>query len=245
MSGWARIGDLGFKPLVRALLSWLVLFVFITIIENMIMGNAEAADQLIKYVETDPLGAARSVSRLLAAMLHPGEAMLGVGIYGLSIGLLMDALLITLFLLTLLAGVQLWLGFRSFRGRGFTGLALFVGSTISLIGASLALLGVLSLMFLTINPVVEQGMTINVSGPIIYLTIPLPWPITVGVAAWVMGIAIIGAALMRVLSRGQDVIGAIASAMLILGAILAIIPLIGFAIMSVSAMMLGTRVVET
>lgn len=245
MSGWVSIADLGFKPLIRALLSWLLLFLFLTIIENIIMSDAKIATSIIKYVEADPIAAARSVSRLIAALLHPSEAGLpGVGIYGLSIGLLVDASLITLFLLTLLAGVQLWLGLREFRGRGFPGLALFAGSTISLIGASMALIGVLIMIMLVINPIVDQGMSINISGPIIYLTIPLPWPIVVGIAVWIIGIAIIGGALMRILIHERDVTGVIAGAALMLGAILAIIPLIGFALMSVAAIALATREIK-
>ncbi len=243
-------GELGFRALLRASVDWTLFLATVTVALNYVAralgGVAQARSlDLAEYL-------AELTVVMVNPMAHPAQleaisgALGGAGI-GISPGELeilliaMDLSLLATFTLTLLSGVSLLIGALRIRGTGLR-MAALAGSSISLAGSALALAGFASLLIADVTPVVDRGMVVFVGQSIIYMTVPLPWPIALGILLWVVGVAVLGAALLPHLAIRRDVPGATSAALLVASAALIEVPLAAFALMAVaSAVMVITH----
>lgn len=243
-------GELGFRALLRAAVDWTLLLAALTVALNYIARALEGVARAY------PLDIAKYMAELTVVMVNPmahlaqldaisgalRAAGLGISPGGLELLLIaMDLSLLATFTLTLLSGVSLLVGALRIQGHGLRPAAL-AGSSISLAGSALALAGFVLLLMADVTPVVDRGMAVSVGPSTAYLTVPLPWPIALGVLLWVVGVAALGAALLPHFAIGRDVSGTASAALLVASAAVIEVPLAAFALMAVaSAVMVLTH----
>ncbi|WP_054854539.1 hypothetical protein [Vulcanisaeta distributa] len=245
MSIKITLSDLGFMDLFKAFIAWTIVLLIVAIIINLLVGT-----QYATFIQEDPLKAARDFAEAFVTVVnpsaHPSTFTKIVGRYGISpilffaLSAVVNSILFTIFGLALLSGLRLWFGIHTIwkSPRSILGLIALAGASLSLIGPVLALIGLVLLLVTDVTPVVNQGMVLTLNSPFIYMALPFPWPITIGTFLWILGIGIIGGALLLILLiRNKDFLGSAFMAILIIGSVLSIIGmlLIGFMLMLIAS----------
>ena len=237
-----RPRDLGFMDLLKALITWTIVLFAITLV------IITLPKELVAAINQHPLKYARYFAEFFTVIVSPWmhQRLLAktyefLGIQPLAIYLIaaiVDVVIITMFGMALLSGVRLLLGmFTLWRGkRSLASTIALAGSSIAAVGPAMALIGILTMMATKVTPVVSQGMRIVLNSPLIFASIPLPWPLTYGAALWIIGAAITEAAMLIPAVRGLDIPTAAPVVVFIIGAAISLIgmALIGFLVMTIT-----------
>lgn len=238
----ALLRDIGFPTLLKASAIWFGIFLVLTIIVNIVLSTPSLSAEILNYVRSNPMGAAELVARLITALINPfiGSGLLlfrdfiPISTYMIYIlTFISDSALFTAFLFTLLTGLNLWGGVR--RVMGSRNYIAIVGSAISMVGSIMAFLGFMLIMLINVTPVVNQAMRLVVTNVDISMSIPIPWPITLGMLLWIVGIAVLGMAFLLKFIRARDTLGIASTAMLVITPFLVMVPLLCFGLMMVSS----------